>query len=219
MEYQDIDFYAPEGLELNADDTYRKFGNMLVLARIKNDLVKEDKIELIQLGSFNPPNIRYYVNNGQDLVSKDRKHVRLAAAYPASGITNYRDGVLRGWRTGERQWNLGLGGAGYVATFERGDLTRHYEIGWEVAQALFFPTYSTVVEALELLNSKKSFARAINRNFWIKRVDVSAKEAQHVLFRKTIPLGVFTSASPKSFYAQSGCDIFKPDIQKLLEVK
>lgn len=219
MEYKDIDFYAPEGLELSPDDTYRKFGNMLVLGRIKGELPKdEDSIQIIQLGGFTATTIRYYTDGGVNLVSGNRRTVRLAAAYPSSNLTNYRNGVLRGWRTGERQWNLGLGGAGYVAVYENGDQTRHIEIGWEAAQALFYPTYSTVKEALELLNSKKAMARAINHNFWIKRIDISVKEAQHVLFRKTIPLGVFTSANPKSFYAQSGCDIFKPDVQKLLEV-
>lgn len=218
MKYEDIDFYAPEGLELNADDTYRKFGNMLVLGRIKGELAKDDEIKLIQMGAFAPPNIRYYTDGGNNLVLSNRKVVRLAASYPSSGLTNYRDGVLRGYRTGERQWNLGLGGAGYNAVYERGDQANHIEIGWEAAQALFFPTYSTVKEALELLNSKKCRARAINPKFWIRRVDLSAKEVQHVLFRKTIPLGVFTSANPKSFYSQSGCDIFKSDVQKLLEV-
>ncbi len=217
MEYKSVDFFAPDGLEQNDEDTYRKFGGMYVLAAIKKDM-KTETIEVILIHGFRKPNIEFSTID-RDSFALKRDYVRLYKAFPPLGATNWENSVLRCYKSGARQWQYGVGNQGLIVLVEKSTGSRDVEITQSVAQTLFFPSYSTVREALLSLSRKENpcFARAVGGHYWMQKMQDKCGATQFLLFRKNMPVGIFFSNDPSSFYLQSGCELFQTEINKLLE--
>lgn len=217
MKYYDLDFFAPEGLQLNNEDAFRKFGGCYVLGRIKND-DKEDTITPIRIEGLIDPVVSYSTPSGTYRGLKN--YIRLAAPFPISGASNYKNGVLRCYRDGTRQWLYGVGGEGLKVFQEEVESTPLYHFSWDMIAALYSPSYSHFKEAFDLLNSKdsKQHAKALNPRYWLKRVAVSAKTSQVVLYRKDIPIGAFMSNDPSSLYLNQSCLAVSDELKYIMEL-
>lgn len=214
---QNVSLFSPDGLLLTNDDAFRKFGGAIVLARHTISATTEEIVPT-RIDAMRRPVISCSTQRRGSFEVPDSA-IRLVRGWPQSGVSNYKNGILRGARTGERQWQVGLGSTGYSVAYETDKTEYIHAPGFQIADALFFPKYTPLEEALEQLGKTDVKARAINQNFWVKQLLFSKNSFQNILYRKTICVGVFHTSKKDSFYFQSGCSAFKDDVAEILEGK
>lgn len=207
---EDRDFFAPEGVDIGNDDANRKFVNMYLLAWDN----KEAKLHVVSPVAFDRPWIHYY-HDGCDYKAH-RNDLRIARLNPPTGVMQFADEVLKVSRNGNRQWQYGLNSEG-IEIYKEGIESRFLRpVSEKQAKAIFFPQYIASLDiALNRLTEKSLRAAALNRRFWLRRID-GDDEMQVVLYRNHIPMGVFWNGKKASFMLNNPCSTFKPEVDKLI---
>lgn len=215
--------FAPEGLRLNNEDAGRKFINSIVFCKMNpgnGGVVPKVDGEPVKIEAMEYPNILLRLEAVADWWHY--KNILETRLFPPFGIVNYQtDGhnvVLRGWRTGDRQWNLGLNNQGFTSALEResGSQDLGHNVTWRMAKAFFTPTYFPFKEAWAMMQREPHESIAITPMYWIRRMP-NKSVGKFTLYRKQIPVGMWMNKNEDSFYLNSPCSIFEEDINNLLE--
>lgn len=211
---KEINIFLPEGLLLNNDDAFRKFGMASLLFRHIN--IPDPFVAKVLAMRF--PHITIHVlNRGQVTYHVDE--IKVARIYPEGNLTNHVGIAYRFCRSGERQWQLGVGNAGFHVWKETSaESIRLVEPPLDLVHSMFNPRFVTITDAVSNISSGAIQSAAINKWFWVRGLkDKKNTTPKLVLYRKHIPVGLFTSPNKESFYLQGGCEIFRDDINELLE--